>query len=816
MDQEKLLQQVVSSFVAASDAEECSLTRDALVIDRFTPIIAVPSCGLYAPISYHNLELVDLKNPQRASNSGATSRRRDFFSNSTLLQKVLRIDRRRNDLRGEETSKPANFMSIEGSIFVVSVSLTSRTCRNMIEALSLMNSQLSIECKIPHGLDCGNTSCEPTPGTFSDWSLTLAKYAESLSTTVASTLSTFFSQPKPTKSTPDVSADTSSPSGSIIVNPASPRRRPSSPSGSPRRDSGPMLSPRRPSSPPQFSTVLKPANLEVVPTWQKELPVKEPPPWTPPNIAEGFTNRRGEVFKPPDLSHWSGLHHVQRPDSRENGRALKSSARTPRSLAGSTPPVQRRKKKWVLFDSERWFKPPFKPDGMAVSNEPRSHRCVETSHDDSRNILPALSSARSFDSLKPTDEGLCLTTRDVRSSSHRRLMGHRRNKSDQQSTNDKPRQLTPRQVTPRQLTPVSEEEYDQAFFLLISLASLFSHAHTQGSLCNVAELVISGECEPSPERGCLERLLAVWLCNYTDSAHLSFPCLISQSEITARMKATLLQMAETRAMTEGSESTGVNTQVSRSRRTRRRDMPLIIDTHDTHPPVGKKFMVIIPPIPLARGTHIYREIRSAGGLSMMTHHGLYVGGGEVIHFSGNEFALRALLFPDHKTTKLRRISIMTFMKFGGRLIVEKYTVPQETDDTGTHTLDLTSTTYHRSGIFLPSIGHTTGDKSSWYSQALSNEGAALRAEFAYCYFHWARHRDETSVPDNNDVLSGFFDRANFVFPPYNLFSNNCEHFCRWCKTGAGISLQVNFIGRALEAFYRGFTSDASQSGTLII
>lgn len=129
---------------------------------------------------------------------------------------------------------------------------------------------------------------------------------------------------------------------------------------------------------------------------------------------------------------------------------------------------------------------------------------------------------------------------------------------------------------------------------------------------------------------------------------------------------------------------------------------------------------VVTPIPIKPGDHIYREIREKGTLKFITHHGIYMGNGRIIHFSGNEFSLRGLLFSS-STAKIRVTSIARFMAPGGRLRIQSY---------------------------------------------------------------------NTCDPD--DVVLNRAERAlvEQSFPDYDMFRNNCEHFCHYLKTGVCRSRQV--------------------------
>lgn len=129
---------------------------------------------------------------------------------------------------------------------------------------------------------------------------------------------------------------------------------------------------------------------------------------------------------------------------------------------------------------------------------------------------------------------------------------------------------------------------------------------------------------------------------------------------------------------------------------------------------------VIPPIPIRPGDHVYREIREKGTLKFVTHHGIYMGNGRVIHFAGNEFSVRGLLFGS-SAAKIRITSIIRFMTRGSRLCIQQYRTCDPTD------------------VVL------------------------TRAERALV--------DQT-------------------YPDYDMFKNNCEHFCHYCKTGVSRSKQV--------------------------
>lgn len=129
----------------------------------------------------------------------------------------------------------------------------------------------------------------------------------------------------------------------------------------------------------------------------------------------------------------------------------------------------------------------------------------------------------------------------------------------------------------------------------------------------------------------------------------------------------------------------------------------------------------ITPIPLKPGDHIYTEIREKGALKYVKHHGIYTGNGRIIHFSGNEFSVKGLLFGGQKTARIRTTSIVKFMKHGRRLKIRKYVECASRDAT--------------------------------------------------------IHSAETALVEQ-------------TYANYNLFHNNCEHFCHWCKTGKRSSKQV--------------------------
>jgi hypothetical protein len=79
----------------------------------------------------------------------------------------------------------------------------------------------------------------------------------------------------------------------------------------------------------------------------------------------------------------------------------------------------------------------------------------------------------------------------------------------------------------------------------------------------------------------------------------------------------------------------------------------------------------ITPIPIQPGDHIYRDIREKGTLKHLTHHGIYLGNGRVINFSGNELSLKKLLF--HATqARIRVTSIINFLVKGSRLRIKHY------------------------------------------------------------------------------------------------------------------------------------------------
>lgn len=272
----------------------------------------------------------------------------------------------------------------------------------------------------------------------------------------------------------------------------------------------------------------------------------------------------------------------------------------------------------------------------------------------------------------------------------------------------------------------------------------------------------------------------------------------------------------------------------------------------TDRPWTRQTYAIVTSCPMSRGDHLYRQIRGKGTLSLMTHHGMYVGEGRVIHFSGNEFALKSLLFPSQESTKLRKTNILEFMKYGGVLHVEKYVdTNNEPAANGAHacvkggivsssaTPVATPSTvasrsevirvegrsesdrslvvrnspraiekveYNKHMILWPTQAMCFNEKGAYYAQADPREQSARRAEFAYAFFHWRRalktNTASPAEPELQDLLKEM--ASEFEFPAYSLFSNNCEHFCRWCKTGTAISLQVDVVGATVDAFLRGF------------
>eukprot|EP01054_Gregarina_sp_Poly1_P000940 Gregarina_sp_Poly_1__939@NODE_1226_length_4720_cov_71_108532_g834_i0_p1_GENE_NODE_1226_length_4720_cov_71_108532_g834_i0NODE_1226_length_4720_cov_71_108532_g834_i0_p1_ORF_typecomplete_len885_score93_70LRAT/PF04970_13/2_7e07LRAT/PF04970_13/1_5e07Peptidase_C97/PF05903_14/8e03Peptidase_C97/PF05903_14/0_0099_NODE_1226_length_4720_cov_71_108532_g834_i0222676 len=872
LPQDQFLATILSKFVAENDKEECLLTSDSIIVDHFIPIVALPSCGLFAPVSFHSIELADLKDNNSGSARNhdiaqARTRRRDIFSNSAFIQRFLKIDRRRNRRthRHTDTKQDASNVSppvantseqevpLEHSIFVVSVSLTRRTCSAVVQALSLINAELGTNCRIPAGVGGEEShNSVPTAGTFSLWSLTLAKHAEQLSSDFANAFFNFFgygmnSNSKATRSqsprnastvsslrsfsvdelpeteTANDKRSTSAASRTATLSPTPDRKGALRSCPAPKQkiplpplcltsDANALRVPNAPitersltSTQTNLPREQQKINLDVTPSRLRAMHLQPEVSRTTlhhsanpvSNSAEGFMTRNGDVFvRPVALSDWLDCQHVARDmtprpahststapglkSSRSRGWLFSSNA-APTSSPATRSSSRLRKSRWSFLSlfSRRQRR-------VSLASQSSSQRPVVVRHKRSGSLDSAIFAQKRKARLTPNTTGVPPNRRTLPS----RPKGHSNSRlsSSESAGSESPLPLNSER-------PLDNAELDQAFFMLISIASLFAHAHTQGSLCCVVEMNLGSSNKDEDLRSSkadkiavekysaalssLEKLFSIWLCNYTDERHSTFPCVVSRSDITNRLKNSYIRPVK----------------------------------------------MIIPPVPLERGTHIYREIRSAGGLSMMTHHGLYVGGGDVIHFSGNEFALKALLFPDQQNTKLRRTSIMTFMKFGGKLVIERYERAQNsamndgqkalvtrvvsTSEIGAE--NLASVTYCRTGILFPTGVPNTTQGKAWYAQALSNEGAALRAEFAYAYFHWARSKQQDRLDAIDTDLCLLFEslEGRFKFPPYNLFSNNCEHFCRWCKTGAGISLQVNFIGRALEAFFRGLSSPST-------
>ncbi|CEM21234.1 unnamed protein product [Vitrella brassicaformis CCMP3155] len=87
---------------------------------------------------------------------------------------------------------------------------------------------------------------------------------------------------------------------------------------------------------------------------------------------------------------------------------------------------------------------------------------------------------------------------------------------------------------------------------------------------------------------------------------------------------------------------------------------------------------LITSIPLKPGDHIAREINGHVSGQLATHHGIYVGNGRVIHFSGNEAmgGLKGLSAAVGKgKAKVRCTSVLQFMKYGYNLRVKRYAEP---------------------------------------------------------------------------------------------------------------------------------------------
>lgn len=181
-----------------------------------------------------------------------------------------------------------------------------------------------------------------------------------------------------------------------------------------------------------------------------------------------------------------------------------------------------------------------------------------------------------------------------------------------------------------------EREIMAAIRAIATLASIIEYTRSQGCLAIVMDFSTSNTLDDSPRRtNELKRAMILWLTNYLGLGVT--PWLIScQAPPSMDLDEKLGQTRSVLRMHAVPEKT-----------------------------------VLISPVPLTRGDHVLRQIRSHGTLSYITHHGLYIGQGIIVHFSGNESALRSLIFPDQLSTKLRKVSVTEFMKFGGRIIVQK-------------------------------------------------------------------------------------------------------------------------------------------------
>uniref|UniRef100_A0A0G4FRN0 LRAT domain-containing protein n=1 Tax=Chromera velia CCMP2878 TaxID=1169474 RepID=A0A0G4FRN0_9ALVE len=95
---------------------------------------------------------------------------------------------------------------------------------------------------------------------------------------------------------------------------------------------------------------------------------------------------------------------------------------------------------------------------------------------------------------------------------------------------------------------------------------------------------------------------------------------------------------------------------------------------------GLQFCVVTP-VCLKPGDHIKRELTCQGIAALATHHGIYMGNGRVIHFSGNESRGQGVLglLTSKQRAQISSTSIGEFMHRGSRLEVVNDGSQEDTD-----------------------------------------------------------------------------------------------------------------------------------------
>ena len=136
---------------------------------------------------------------------------------------------------------------------------------------------------------------------------------------------------------------------------------------------------------------------------------------------------------------------------------------------------------------------------------------------------------------------------------------------------------------------------------------------------------------------------------------------------------------------------------------------------------------------LSPGDHIYCDRDSAADL--YSHHGIYVGDGNVIHFASDSSPAG---YPRKDSINSRFIRIMR-----GTL----------SDFTGSDTLEIVE-----------------------YNSDISVKERA-ESEIGSC------HRVDAMPPEETLKVAEYFVERSDLWDSYNLYSNNCENFACFCKTG---------------------------------